>query len=203
VVCCCGGPDVDPLLSLDRGRWTDTPEYVRSTAGLSRECVRALASFRLGAHDLDVITAKFQPGGADVVRADRKCRLCGEGVGDELHMVAECAAYEAVRCSHADLFNDFGGWREFPHAMSADEFRAFMQQPAQQVGPFLRDCSRRRWLNPPLEVLFAEGLSAEEAETLLGGAAGLEPEVSDQFYSALSDEFYDVYSDAYYDTGTP
>jgi hypothetical protein len=51
---------LDPLRYLDRGRWSDCPGYVRHTAPLSRESVRALASFRLGVHDLDVETAKFQ-----------------------------------------------------------------------------------------------------------------------------------------------
>jgi hypothetical protein len=210
VVSCCtyqqwfavdGGPDVDPLSSLDRGRWTDTPAYVRNTACMSRECVRALASFRVGAHDLDVATAKFQHGGA-VARSERRCRLCGAGVGDELHMLAECPAYEPVRFSHAELFSGFGGWWNFPCDMSGDRLRAFMQQPAQQVGAFVRDCGRLRWNNPPDEVVFAEALSAEEAEALLGVAVEA-PEVSDQYYSAMSDEYYDVYSDAYYDSGTP
>ena len=65
-------------------------------------------------------------------------------------------------------------------------------------------CAQRRWVNPPLDVMFADGLTAEEAEALLGAdGGGLPPESSDSFLSAISDEFYDVYSDAYYDTGTP
>jgi hypothetical protein len=55
-----GGSEVDPLRCLDRGRWSDCPDYVCHTAPLSRESVRALASFRLGAHDLDVESGKFQ-----------------------------------------------------------------------------------------------------------------------------------------------
>jgi hypothetical protein len=55
-----------------------------------------------------------------------------------------------------------------------------------------------------LDVLFADGLTAEEADDLQGvDGGGLHPESSDMFLSATSDEFYDVYSDAYYDTGTP
>jgi hypothetical protein len=61
---------------------------------------------------------------------------------------------------------------------------------------------------PPLDVLFADGLTAEEADALQGvdggtPTGGLHPESSDPFHSAISDEFYDVYSDAYFDTGTP
>jgi hypothetical protein len=48
------------------------------------------------------------------------------------------------------------------------------------------------------------GLTAEEAEALLGAdGGGLPPESPDSFLSAVSDEFCDVFSDAYYDTGTP
>ena len=90
----------------------------------------------------------------------------------------------------------------FPAGVSAVQFRAFMHQPAQQVSAFLRDCAQRRWANPPLDVLFADGLTAEEADALQG-VDGVRPESPDLFFSAISDEFYDVYSDAYYDTGTP
>jgi hypothetical protein len=123
VVSCCkyqqwfaveGGSEVDPLRCLDRGRWSDCPDYVRHTAPMSRESVRALASFRLGAHDLDVETAKFQSrsAGGNAASTDcaaRLCRFCQQGVGDEMHMLAECEAYDAVRRSHADLFSDCGG----------------------------------------------------------------------------------------------
>jgi hypothetical protein len=55
-----------------------------------------------------------------------------------------------------------------------------------------------------LGVLFADGLTAEEADALQDvDGGGLHPESSDLFLSAISDEFYDVYSDAYYDSGTP
>ena len=120
------------------------------------------------------------------------------------NMLAECEAYDAVRRSHADLFGDLGGWTEFPRSVSADEFRAFMHQPAHQVSAYLRECGQRRWANPPLEVLFADGLSAEEADALMSAdGVGMPPELSDQFHSALSDEYYDVYSDAYYDSDAP
>jgi len=127
------------LAALDRGRWSDCPDYVRHTAGISRECVRSLASFGLSAHDLDVATAKWTrparaPNGAPAPpvaasdRASRLCRLCHQGVGDELHVVAECEAYTAIRQSHADLFVELGGWMQFPrHDVSNTQFRAFMQ----------------------------------------------------------------------------
>jgi hypothetical protein len=93
---------------------------------------------------------------------------------------------------------------EFPRSVSADEFRAFMHQPAHQVSAYLRECGQRRWANPPLEVLFADGLSAEEADALMSAdGVGMPPKLSDQFHSALSDEYYDVFSDAYYDSHAP
>jgi hypothetical protein len=89
--------------------------------------------------------------------------------------------------------------------MSAEQLRSFMHQPARQVGAFLHACSQRRWQIPPSEVLFAEGLSAEEAEAYYGGgnAGSPQAEASDMFFSALSDDYYDVHSDAYYDAWTP
>jgi len=55
-----GGPLVEPSSVLEKGRWLDTPAYVRCTAGMSRPKVRALASFRLCAHDLEVETLKWR-----------------------------------------------------------------------------------------------------------------------------------------------
>jgi hypothetical protein len=55
-----------------------------------------------------------------------------------------------------------------------------------------------------MEVMFTDGLSAEEAEVIVVGEnEGVLPEASEQYFSSLSDEFYDVYSDAYCDSGTP
>jgi hypothetical protein len=52
--------------------------------------------------------------------------------------------------------------------------------------------------------MFADGLTAEEADAFMGAdGGGLLPESFDLFLSAMSDEFYGVYSDAYHDTGTP
>jgi hypothetical protein len=49
--------------------------------------------------------------------------------------------------------------------------------------------------------MFADGLSAEEAERMWSG--GLSSEESSHYYSAVSDDFFDVYSDVYYDATTP
>lgn len=219
VLCCTyqqwfageGGP-CEPLTALDSGRWSDCPDYVRHTAGISRECVRSLAGFRLSAHDLDVATAKWTrparaphgspaPSDAASVRASRLCRLCQQGVGDELHVVAECEAYTAIRQSHADLFVEFGGWLQFPrHDMSNTQFREFMQQPQPQVASFLHACWQRRWQTPPNDVVFAECLPPP-----LVAPAGSEE--ASQFFSACSEfyEFYDAcsdFSDDFYDVSS-
>jgi hypothetical protein len=117
-----GGFLADPLALQDRGRWQDSPDYVRWSAGMSRSKLRALACFRLAAPDLEVETRKWervQGEGAgqrvSLPRAERLCRLCESGVGDELHVVAECPAYAAVRQRHARLFEGLGGWQQVVH----------------------------------------------------------------------------------------
>jgi hypothetical protein len=65
-----------------------------------------------------------------------------------------------------------------------------MHQPVNQVSGFLRACAQRRWADPPLDVMFADGLTAEEADALLGAdGGGLHPESSDLFLSAISCKF--------------
>jgi hypothetical protein len=184
---------------LDKGRWTDGPAYVLHTAGLGRERQRALSCFRLAAHDLEVEALKWQ----SVPRDRRVCGLCMMGVGDELHMVAECTCYTAVRERHQPLFEMLGGWRHVcDRQISAQQFRAFMQQDQYRVAAFLHECSQRRWRDPPSELLFAECESvgeAESAELLEVARAG-----SDEFFfDAESAEFFDVYSDEYHDCTSP
>jgi hypothetical protein len=74
---------------------------VSSAAGMLRERVRALASFELSAHDANVETAKWskpqrvagakRDAAAD--RTTRLCHLCQRGMGDELHMWADCEKF--------------------------------------------------------------------------------------------------------------
>ena len=62
-----------------------------------------------------------------------------------------------------------------------------MHQPANQVSVFVCAYAQRRWVNPPLDVMFADGLTAEEADTLLGDdEGGLHPESSDLFLSTIA-----------------
>jgi hypothetical protein len=181
VVSCCtyqqwfareGGPLADPLTLLDRGRWSDPPGYVRWSACMPRSKLRALACFRVGAHDLEVQTLKWQ----GVPREDRLCTLCGSGVGDELHMVTECVHYAAVRQRHHLLFDCLGGWQHVvERSVSPAEFRQFMCQEQHLVAAFLYECSQRRWQNPPaelLEVVDGGELAASEDEAIIDAVHG-------------------------------
>jgi hypothetical protein len=72
-------------------------------------------------------------------RAERLCRLCESGVGDELHVVAECPAYAAVRQRRARLFRSLslGGWQQVGHRVVAPtELRLFMSQEQHLVWLF-------------------------------------------------------------------
>ncbi|DBA98222.1 TPA: hypothetical protein ACH3X1_001148 [Trebouxia sp. C0004] len=61
--------------------------------------------FRLGSHQLPIILGRFA-GGQHVARATRVCTYCGSvAVADELHMIFECPALQAVRWKYAPLFS--------------------------------------------------------------------------------------------------
>ena len=138
------------------GRWSEVPPYVLHTAGIPSAHVRSLAAFRLGAHHLDVATGRW----TRTPRSDRVCSLCGDGVGDEYHMVFECSAQAVPRQMHADLFADFGGWAS-PHmpTLGADCMRQFMNQDAKLVASFVHACELRAQEQPPDGVLFGDALS--------------------------------------------
>jgi len=73
-----------------------------------------MAGFRLGAHVLEVETLEWRRvNGARsaVPRAQRTCGLGWHGLGDEMHMVAQCDGYTAVRQRHPHLFTAVGGWQ--------------------------------------------------------------------------------------------
>lgn len=191
-----GGPLQDPVALLDRGRWQDCPDYVRWSAGMSRNKLRCLAAFRVAAHDLEIETRKWERQVVDgvrlrvpVPREDRTCQLCGVGVGDEMHMIAECTAYAAVRRRHAHLFEGLGGWNQVvSRAVSAGDMRQFMSQEQHLVAAFLYDCSRRRGRHPPAELLVAE---EEEADSEDASADDLIDVALADLAAALPDELLD------------
>ena len=85
--------------------------------------------FRLGSHQLPIVLGRF----AGVVRASRVCTHCGStsvAVADELHMIFECPALQAVRQRYASLVS-----------ANADTTRSFFaQQDHMQVFKFVLDC---------------------------------------------------------------
>ena len=60
--------------------------------------------FRLGSHQLPIVLSGFA-GGQHVATANRICTHCGDlPVADELHMIFECPALQAVRQQYALCF---------------------------------------------------------------------------------------------------
>lgn len=103
--------------------------------------------------------------------------LCGEGVGDELHMVAECPAYAIVRQRHSPLFECLGGWQHVVGCeVSSAEMRGFMSQQQGSVASFVYECSQRRWQQPPAvllgEVDGAEAAAESDDEAIISAALG-------------------------------
>ncbi len=86
--------------------------------------------FRLGSHLLPIVLGRFA-GGQRVARASRVCTHCGSvAVADELHMVFECPALQAVRQQNVPLFStDTNIMRSF-----------FAQQDRMQGFKFVLDC---------------------------------------------------------------
>ncbi len=79
---------------------------------------------------LPIVLGRFA-GGQHVARANRVCTHCGSvAVADELHMIFECPALQAVRQRYAPLFStDTNTMRSF-----------FAQQDHMQVFKFVLDC---------------------------------------------------------------
>ncbi len=91
--------------------------------------------FRLDSHQLPIVLGRFA-GGQRVARASRVCTHCGSvavnicNVADEMHMVFECPALQAVRQQYAPLFSkDTNSMRSL-----------FAQQDHMQVFKFVLDC---------------------------------------------------------------
>ena len=58
--------------------------------------------YRLGCHGLPIATGRLA-GASHVDRANRVCLACNSGaIGDEKHMIFECAALAPLRQQHAD-----------------------------------------------------------------------------------------------------
>ena len=77
VICCTYERWFAGSTGRGEGRWTDVPAYVKHTAGIPADHVRALVALRVGAHDLDVAAGRWR----GVPRAQRVCGLCERSVG--------------------------------------------------------------------------------------------------------------------------
>jgi hypothetical protein len=118
------------------------PGYVHDTAGLYKTHLASLMRFRLGAHDLRVVTGRWERvNGASLPRALRLCEKCSSGqVEDEFHLVFECDAYRSVRERFWRLFRDFGDWDSPVAHPSGRDLARFMQQRQPLVAAFIHYC---------------------------------------------------------------
>ena len=163
-----------PIDEYSAGCVSEVPGYVARTAGIPAQHVRSLAAFRLGAHHFEVATGRW----ARHPRSQRTCQLCGEGVGDEFHVVFECSGQEVPRQLHAPLFEAFGGWSALgPHDLPEDAMRHFMSQNPRWVASFINACERRALADPPDEVVFGDPV-----------------ESSDEFVECLEDNYDEVFA---------
>jgi len=85
-------------------------------------CVTCLMTLFLSPESMCAVTAKWskpqRAAGAEsavaVDRITRLCRLCQRGVGDELHILAECEEYTPVRRSMLTCLLSLVAGRRFP-----------------------------------------------------------------------------------------
>ena len=69
-----------------------------------QQAIHAISRMWLGAHDLEIERGRFR-GNGRVPRDGRVCRCCDMGIReDELHVLLECPAYEAIRAACAPAF---------------------------------------------------------------------------------------------------
>ena len=153
----------------DEAKFSTCPRHVLRTAGINTAHVASLLRFRLGAHDLPVVTCRW---GVDlntrqrVPRQNRQCQHCSSGaVGDEFHMVFECGFYDQVRSRFSQLFERFGGHTSLTLSTSAagPSMSDFMGQDRRLVAAFIHTC----WLyrcNPALSLHLVHELSGSDVD---------------------------------------
>ena len=93
--------------------------------------MRIFIRFRLGLHDLPIVTGRWR----NIPRHERRCDMCSLPlVGDEQHFVFYCPALQSVRDSYSDLFR-----------VSVRALRQFMwQEDTIHVVNFIVDCFAKR-----------------------------------------------------------
>jgi hypothetical protein len=163
---------------------SEVPGYVANTAGIPSQHVKSLSAFRLGAHNFEVATGRW----SRCPREQRICQLCGEGVGDEFHVVFECGGQEVPRQLHAELFEAFGGWSNIsPADLPAEAMRQFMAQDPRWVASFINACEQRAQDDPPDDVVFGDAVESSD-EFVDCNEGGDDVEVFELFDRILASE---------------
>ena len=135
----------------------------------------------------------MHPGGVQP-RSERLCTLCSQGiadsrlgsVGDEFHVVFECAEQEVPRRMHAALFESFGGWADLsPGSLSTDAMRQFMGQNARLVASFIHACAMRASEQPPDDVMFGDAIEAVAEADEVDEAEAHDESSADDFQDVL------------------
>ena len=126
---------------------TKRPHHVKFSAGIHPSHLGALLRFRLGAHDLRVVTGRWQR--PKLERQQRICQWCTQGrIEDEFHMVFKCSAYDRLRRRFGCLFDMY--WADPlsecvpPPRPFTEEMAMFLAQPVQLVAAFIHACWLRR-----------------------------------------------------------
>ena len=94
------------VVSCTYGQWFRPYSICRRYCHLpvSGRRMRRFLQFRLGCHGLPIAVGRLA-GAAHVDRAQRVCLSCNSGaLGDERHLIFECAALASWRSRYADLF---------------------------------------------------------------------------------------------------
>jgi hypothetical protein len=163
--------------------------------GLKRSHLLALLRFRLGAHDLRVVSGKWERHNG-LPRSLRLCERCSQHcVEDEYHMVFDCDAYESIRDRHRPLF-DQGGTGDpglvggFSHV--GRRMAEFMNQTdVRRLSSFIYECflTRALGVDPALNLLSESGGSVSSC-FLSCESAGSWPasDVDDDFISCSTDD---------------
>ncbi len=135
-----------PFTELDMHNPTSwCPNFVHDASGINQAHVASLLRFRLGAHDLRVVTGRWsQDRNVRENRVARVCELCHTGITeDEFHMVFECPFYAPAREYFACLFSDgAANWENMASSARPDgpDMARFMAQNVKLVAAFVHVC---------------------------------------------------------------
>jgi hypothetical protein len=171
--------------------WNDNSSF-HSVGGLRRPHLVSLLRFRLGAHDLRVVSGRWE-NRIGVPRSQRLCERCSQHcVEDEYHMLFECDAYDSIRDRYLPLFVNYNVSQPLGQLSPAGRsMAAFMNQDVQQLSAFIHECFLARALgDDPVRVDEVDS-DCEISECFLSiGSAGSWPasDVDEEFISCSTDD---------------